>query len=263
VDFLIGDAIKQGASALVTLKATSFSRNAAAAASACGLELHVVLSGRASEQNPLSQSLFAAFGAHLHYEENVTALAEHQSDLVARLRVGGKAVYVLHPGGSDSVGALSYVSVLDEISAFSERTGIHFSRVIHSTSSAGTQAGLIVGQQIADYAAEIIGVSASRQAGDQSKIVLELAEQTARLLGTPLDAARVIVDDGFVGPGYAQVSPEGEAATRLFVQLEGIFLDSVYTGKAAAAMLDYAQRGMLGEEPVLFLHTGGNGGLYY
>lgn len=263
VDFLFGDAIRQGATTAVTLKATSFSRNAAAAASATGLDLHVVVPGRESEQNPLSQLLFAEWGAHLHFESDATALSERQGELVARLRHEGEAVYVLHPGGSDPVGALSYVSVLGDICTFSERNDTHFSHIFHSTSSAGTQAGLIVGRQLADYPAEIIGVSAARQASEQSMLVWQLAEATAHTLGITLDAARVIVYDNFVGPGYAQVSPEGEAAARLFAQLEGILLDPVYTGKAAAAMLSCAERGTLAGGPVLFLHTGGSGGLYY
>ena len=59
VDYLFGDALAKKATTVATMKATSFSRNAAAAASACGLELHVVLPGTESEQNPLSQALYA------------------------------------------------------------------------------------------------------------------------------------------------------------------------------------------------------------
>ena len=55
VDYLLGDAIARNADSLVTMNATSFSRNAAVAASACGLEFHVVLTGTESEQNPASQ----------------------------------------------------------------------------------------------------------------------------------------------------------------------------------------------------------------
>ena len=48
VDYLFGDALAQKATAVATMKATSFSRNAAAAAAACGLDLHVVLPDRKS-----------------------------------------------------------------------------------------------------------------------------------------------------------------------------------------------------------------------
>ena len=264
LDFLLGDALAKGATALATMKATSFSRNAAFAASACGLDLHVVLAGVESDQNRLSQSLFTTLGTRLHYEgKGSEALPDRLASVVAALREDGEDVYVLHPGGSDPIGALSYVDVLGEICDFSRRTGIHFSHVLHSSSSAGTQAGLVVGQCIVDYETQIVGISAARNAAEQSELVRELAESTARLLGTSLDVGRVFVDDGFVGPGYAKASNEGDAAAAAFARLEGILLDPVYTSKAAAALFDYLSRGTLGDGNVLFIHTGGNAGLYY
>ena len=264
VDFLIGDALARNATTMVTIKATSFSRNAAAGAAACGLNFHVVLPGAESDQNPLSQSVFAKWGAIRHYETgDATALENRQESLVASLGAQGGNVYVLHPGGSDTIGALSYVSVFDEIREFSKRTGVHFSHIVHSTSSAGTQAGLVVGQCISGDETRVIGISASRTMSEQFEIVHELAQSTAQLLGGQLDSSKIIVDDGFVGPGYAHASKEGEMASQIFAELEGILLDPVYTGKAAAALLDYSKTDRFGDAPVLFIHTGGNAGLYY
>ena len=263
-DFLFGDAIARGATALATIKATSFSRNAAAAASACGVEFHVVLPGAESDQNALSQKLFARWGSRIHYENaGEAALEQRLETVVASLRKRGENVYVLHPGGSDSIGALSYVSVMDEICGFSDRTGVRFSHVLHSSSSAGTQAGLVVGRCISGYEAKVIGISASRSSSDQSRLVHELADSTARLLGTTVDPEHIRIDDGFVGPGYARASDEGTEAARIFAEKEGILLDHVYTGKAAAALLHHARNGSFGNGPVLFIHTGGNAGLYY
>ena len=264
VDFLIGDALALRATTVVTIKATSFSRNAAAGAAACGLNFHVVLPGTESDQNPLSQSVCAKCGAKLHYEiGDQTALENCQKSLVTSLRAQGENVYVLHPGGSDAIGALSYVSAFDEIREFSERTGVHFSHIVHSTSSAGTQAGLVVGRCIANYETQVIGISASRTRAEQFKIVHELAKSTAQLLGRGMDPTKIIIDDGFVGPGYGHASKEGEKASQVFAELEGILLDPVYTGKAAAALLDYSETKRFGGSPVLFIHTGGNAGLYY
>ncbi len=264
VDFLIGDALNMRATTLATTKATSFSRNAAAGAAACGLNIHVILLGNESDQNFLSQSVFAKWGAKLHYGiGDDMALENRLESVVTSLRDNGEVVYVMHPGGSDEIGALSYVAVLNEIREFSERTGVHFSYIFHSTSSAGTQAGLIVGQCIAEYETKIIGISASRTASQQADLVHELAQSTAHLLGSQLDPSKIIVDDDFVGPGYANASKEGELASQAFAELEGILLDPVYTGKAAAALIDYSKNEQFGFGPVLFIHTGGNAGLYY
>ena len=264
LDFLLGDALARKATTVVTMKATSFSRNAAAGAAACGLKFHVILPGTESDQNPLSQSLFAKWGAKINYQPiDKSALENRMESVVASLKKNGEDVYVLHPGGSDEIGALGYVSVIDEIRDYTERTGIHFSHIVHSTSSAGTQAGLVVGQCIANYETQVIGVSASRPAPEQFTLVHELAQSTAHLLGKQMDPSKIIVDDGFVGPGYACASIEGKAASQSFARLEGILLDPVYTGKAAAALLDYSENKRFGGGPILFIHTGGNAGLYY
>lgn len=264
VDYLFGDAVAKKATTVATMKATSFSRNAAAASAACGLELHLVVPGTESEQNPLSQALFTQWDTRLHYvPEGENALPDGLDHLVASLKTQGKAVYVMHPGGSNSIGALGYVRAFHEILDFSNRSGIHFSHVIHSTSSAGTQAGLVVGQCISSYETQIIGICASLKADAQSESVRELAWSTAQMIGTSLDQTKIIVDDSFVGPGYALPSEEGENAVKLFARLEGILLDPVYTGKAAAALLDYAENGRFKNGNVLFIHTGGNAGVYY
>ncbi|MFQ5629065.1 MAG: pyridoxal-phosphate dependent enzyme [bacterium] len=154
----------------------------------------------------------------------------------------------------------------DDLTGFAlggNKTGIHFSHIIHSTSSAGTQAGLVVGQCISSYDTQIIGISASLKASAQSECVHELAWSTAQMIGASIDRTKIIVDDNFVGPGYAQASKEGENAVKLFARLEGILLDSVYTGKAAAALLHYAENSRFKNGNILFIHTGGNAGVYY
>ena len=65
------------------------------------------------------------------------------------------------------------------------------------------------------------------------------------------------------GPGYARPSEEGNAAVALMAEREGIFLDPVYTGKAFAGLLAMAREGAFAPgERVLFLHSGGAGGLF-
>ena len=76
-------------------------------------------------------------------------------------------------------------------------------------------------------------------------------------------SAKILIDDSFVGPGYAVSSSDGEEAARVFAGGEGILLDHVYTAKAAAALLDFARGGRFKHGNVLFIHTGGNAGIFY
>jgi D-cysteine desulfhydrase len=61
---------------------------------------------------------------------------------------------------------------------------------------------------------------------------------------------------GYLGPGYGQASPEGDAAARLVARTEGVFLDPVFGAKAMAALVDSARAGRI-DGPVVFLVTGG------
>jgi 1-aminocyclopropane-1-carboxylate deaminase/D-cysteine desulfhydrase-like pyridoxal-dependent ACC family enzyme len=172
-------------------------------------------------------------------------------------------VYELHPGGSDSIGALGYFAAFQEIRDYSQRTGVHFSDIVLSVGSTGTQVGLILGQWKSGYKTRIIGISASQSADKQSSRVYELASSTARKLGIEVDQSMILIDDKFIGQGYAIPSEKGKTAVKIFASMEGLLLDQVYTGKAAAALLCYARKKIFNGYNVLFVHTGGNSGLYY
>jgi 1-aminocyclopropane-1-carboxylate deaminase/D-cysteine desulfhydrase-like pyridoxal-dependent ACC family enzyme len=263
LDFLVGDAVAKKADTLVTMKASSLSRNAAAAGNVCGLDVHVVLVGSESEQNPASQAFFQRYDTQLHYVPQEDALPDTYHKLVESLKTQGKVVYELDPGGSDSIGALGYVDAFHQIVDYSRRSGVHFSNIVLSTGSTGTQVGLVLGQCRSGYDTRILGVSASQKADVQFQRIHKLASSTAQMLGIQLDETKILVDDRFIGPGYAIPSEEGRNAVKVFASLEGILLDQVYTGKAAAGLLYYAKNRMFEGGNVLFIHTGGNSGLYY
>jgi len=266
LDYLIGDALLKNADTLITTKASSFSRNAAAAGKVFGFEVHVLLVGNESEQNINSQALFHQFGTILHYASinSPEAITAEYNRIIGDLRSHEKVVYELHPGGSDSIGSLGYINAFDQIIQYSKSSGIHFNKIIHSTGSTATQVGLLLGQCISEYDTTIIGMAASQKANVQNERIRELALATAQMLAIPFDDSKIVVDDSFIGPGYAIQSEEGENATSMFALQEGVLLDSVYTGKAAAGLIYYAMNEMISEnENVLFIHTGGNSGLFY
>jgi len=254
------------ADTLITTMASSFSRNAAAAGKVFGFDVHVLLDGDESEQNPNSQALFRQFDTHLHFTSSSSPeeIADKYDSIVSDLCDHNKVVYELHPGGSDSIGSLGYINAFDQIVQYSKNSGILFNKIIHSTGSTATQVGLLLGQSISGYDTTIIGIAASQKADVQSNRIRELALATAKMIEIPFDDARIVVDDRFIGPGYAIQSKEGENATNMFALFEGVLLDSVYTSKAAAGLIYYAMNNMFSEsENVLFIHTGGNSGLFY
>ena len=74
-----------------------------------------------------------------------------------------------------------------------------------------------------------------------------LASETADYLGIEGGIARerVIADDGYVGPGYGQATPEMVEAIKLMALNEGILLDPVYSGKGMAGLIGLVRRGSL------------------
>lgn len=266
LDYLIGDALARKADTLVTSGASSFSRNAAAAGRVFGLEVHVLILGTETEQNRYSQEHFQRSGAIVHYvrEEEKESFPGRSQELLDELKRKGRAVYPLHPGGSDRIGALGYVNVFAEIDGYSAATGVHFHKLILPTGSAGTQAGLLLGQCLAGYETQIIGMAISQKTDVQRGRVLSLALETADMMNVSLDERRLMIDDRFMGAGYPVPSREAKAAVDLFYETEGLLLDEIYTGKAAAGLIWYSEQQLLEKDAnVLFIHTGGNGGFYY
>jgi D-cysteine desulfhydrase len=95
--------------------------------------------------------------------------------------------------------------------------------------------------------------------------VLDLAQQTADLagLGVEIDASAVVLEDGYIGPGYGIATPECGQAIRLALEYEGLVLDPVYTGKAMAGLIGLVRGGHIARDStIIFVHTGGEPGLY-
>ncbi len=266
LDYLIGDAIGKGADTLITTAASSFSRNAAAAGKIFGFEVHVVLTGNKSEQNSASQALFQQFDSVLHYVEQTDehSLKKEYGRIVSELSNQGKKIYHLHPGGSDAIGSLGYINAFNQIVQYSQDKGTHFNKIIHSSGSTATQVGLLLGQSISEYDVTIIGIAASQKSKIQTQRVYKLAQSTSQMLGIQFDKSKIVVDDNFMGSGYAIPSKEAELAVKMFASTEGVLLDDIYSGKAAAGLIHYAENGMFNEgDNILFIHTGGNSGLFY
>ncbi len=234
---------------------------AAAYGVAGSMEVHLILGGKEPENATGNLRLDHLLEVACHHVDSSDwdTWAHEAEKLEKELTSQGKKVYRMPVGGSTSRGALGYVDAFSEIIADQSRLGVEFDTIIHASSSAGTQAGLVVGQAVSGWCGSIIGISVAKPQAIQEKDVLHLARTTAAEIDACVDPSSIVVDDGYVGEGYAVVTPDCERAVALFAQRLGIFLDYVYTGKAAAALIDYLQKGRFDNDAnVLFIHTGGN-----
>jgi len=262
LDFLISDAISKKANTLIAVGAiqSNFCRMASAAGKASGLDVHLVLGGKKPDKPTGNLLLSYLFGANIHFvESDDWNILEQEGELLAeKFKTEGKNVYWLPIGGSTPIGALGYAAAFIEILDDCKRLGITTNTIIHTSSSSGTQAGLIVGKKLTSWQGKIIGMGVAKTEKQLSKEVFELAHETGKLLHVSIDKKDVILDNSYMGTAYGARTAACEAAIKFFAEKEGIVLDNVYTGKAAAGLLDYAKRGLFSpNENVVFIHTGG------
>jgi D-cysteine desulfhydrase family pyridoxal phosphate-dependent enzyme len=263
LDFLIADALDLGCDTLLAIGAnqSNFCRMTAAYGAATGMEVHLLLGGK-EPMNPTGNlrldHLLAAVCHHVE-SSDWDDWAREAERIESTLTSQGRKVYRMPVGGSTPRGALGYVDAFAEILSDQSRLGVQFDAVLHASSSAGTQAGLVVGQALSQWSGRVIGISVAKSRSAQEKDVFNLARATAAEVGTCVGPESIIVDDDYLGAGYAVRTSGCEKAVDLFARQWGVFLDYVYTGKAAAALIDYLRQSRFPEGAnVLFVHTGGN-----
>lgn len=262
LEFLLHDAIKEGCNTLVTCGSnqSNWCRMTAAVGAANRLEVHLVLGGGEPDRLTGNLLLDRILGAHVHHvlTDEDARLETAAAALAENLRARGKRPYRMVMGGSTGLGTLGYMAAMQEIMTQEAELGIRFDAIVHASGSGGTQAGLLAGQLLGRWPGRIIGVSVSRHTHAQETRVWSVLDKAAAMLETDLTRANVIVNDRHIGGGYRKNTQEAEAAINMFAQQEGLFLDRVYTGKAAAGLIAMAKNGDFNsEEKMLFLHTGG------
>ncbi|MFO7738157.1 MAG: D-cysteine desulfhydrase [Desulfatiglandaceae bacterium] len=272
LEFLVADALAQGADTLITCGAvqSNHCRLTLAAAVKEGLKCRLVLEERvAGSYDPEASGnnfLFRLMDAEKLYVvpggSDMPAEMQKAADMLA---AEGRKGYIIPGGGSNPLGATGYVACAQEIIAQAFEMGLAFDHVVCASGSAGTHAGLVTGFQATNSGIPVIGINVSRKKAEQEDIVFDLANRTAAHLGVKakIDREAVVCFDQYVGPGYSLPTAEMAEAVRLLARLECILMDPVYTGKAMAGLIDLVRRGHFSpEEKILFVHTGGSPALY-
>ena len=269
LEFILGEALAQGADCIITAGAaqSNHCRQTAAAAAQLGLECHLVLGGQQPAEAKGNLLLDELLGAQLHWAGEHRK-GEDINELAERLRAAGKKPFVVPYGGSNELGAAAFVEALYELKTQITALVMPPQTIVFASSSGGTQAGLMVAKKLLNWDVELLGIKIDKQEGDSQTFeqsVLELARSTARLLGVEAEfsLSDVQLNGDYLGQGYGVVGEAEREAIRLTAQLEGILLDPVYTGRAMAGMIDLIRSGKIGTEaPVLFWPTGGAPALF-
>jgi len=268
LEFLVAEALNQGADTLVTAGAiqSNHVRQTAAVAAKLGLNCVALLENPVGTQatNYLTNGnrlLLDLFNVEIEMCPVLDRPNQQLAELAIRLEAQGFRPYVIPVGGSSALGALGYVESAQEIVQQCEGA-VTLSSVVVASGSGGTHAGLAVGLEQLMPQVELIGVTVSRSAEQQLPKVAGLQQEVAESLELVAQKPIVLWDDYFA-PGYGRPNDAGLAAIKMLAQLEGLILDPVYTGKAMAGLIDgVAQNRFKDEGPILFIHTGGAPALF-
>jgi L-cysteate sulfo-lyase len=263
LDFLIADAKSKGFDSLIGVGAnqSNFCRMTAAAGKVAGMEVHLLLSGPKPERPTANLMLDYLFGAKVyHTDAYENSAVEKESELLEKELINkGKKVYRMPMGGSTPLGALGYLNAFVEIMEYCNKNNVVFDKIFIASGSGGTQAGLVLGQMIYTWTGQLLGISVGRSAAELKQVIAQIVKGSCKLLNIDYQNTEILVDESFIGKAYGIPTNECEQAIEDFANFEGILLDKVYTGKAAAGILDYIINGKISkDENILFIHTGGN-----
>ena len=263
LEFLVAEAREQGAKTLITGGAlqSNHCRQTAAAAARFGFDCILVLNGEMPERPSANLLLDQMFGAEIVTVKDRADRDRALHGTYEKAIVAGKKPYLVTYGGSSSTGALGYAFAMKE---FVEQD-VHADCMVFGTSSGGTHAGLVLGQRVFGYKGKVLGISIDEPEEWLKTRVSALASDASEKLGdrTDFDPAEVLANADYCKAGYGALTDAESEAIRLFAKHEGLLLDPVYTGRAAAGMIDLIRKGFFKkDETILLWHTGGTPALF-
>lgn len=262
LEYLAADALAEGAKTLITTGAvqSNHCRQVAAAAAKLGLDCQLILAGNEPGKAQGNLLLDKLSGAQVFF----TTKANRDQELQLRFQQAqrdGQKPYLIPYGGSNTIGALGYLNAMRELS----EQKLEPDWIVFATSSGGTQAGLILGAHLTGFKGKILGISIEHSSDPFSAQIADLANKTVDELGYDwsVTSREVLINDSYCQAGYGVLTSAEIEAVNLFARTEGILLDPVYTGRAAAGLLDLIRKGFFRpEEKVLLWHTGGTPALF-
>jgi L-cysteate sulfo-lyase len=271
LEYLMGEAVQQKADYIVTSAGfhSNWCTQTAAAARKLGMKIFLIKTGPYDGYEPEDYDgnhllhLLAGAKIKVVLPEKVSAAVE---ETVAELRSAGHRPFVLAEMGSTPPGVAGYVNFVLELATQAIQSGLNVKYLVHTTGAGGTQAGLVIGTKAFHTEIGVIGsTSGSRSRTDQVTRVSNLINESLKFLemDVRIGMEDIIVYDQYAGDGYGYATERKAEAVKMLAELEGLFLDPVYTASSMACLIDLARRGFFQKDDVVvFLHTGGSAALF-
>ncbi len=157
-----------------------------------------------------------------------------------------RGAYFMWPGASTPIGTLGFVNAAFELKQQIE-AGIlpEPDKIFCAAGSSGTMAGLALGCQLAGLKTKVVAAQVSMSMFASTKTATNLARKTLQLMqrydiSVPtVDLSNIFVDPAYFGGTYGWPTKRGLDAVALAKDTENLKLETTYTGKAFACLLDY------------------------
>ena len=257
LEYLLADAKRHGYDLVMTTgqAQSNHAMLTAACALRLGMDCILVLKERGVTSRKGNQILNHLMGVEVRFvdTDSYDEIYEEMDRIGEEL---GRKVYKIPCGGSNALGTLGYIDCMKEVA----ESGQKFEHIVCACGSGGTAAGTVLGAKM--YLLDTHVMCSMVDDDPFDVIVPELMTEAAKLLDLDIEIPVPDLLD-MCGPGYSIPSEEGNEAISMMMRLEGILLDTCYTGKAFAGLVQRAREGFYKpEDNVLFVHTGGAAGLF-
>ncbi len=166
--------------------------------------------------------------------------------------------------GSSATCALGYLNAMFELDRqIKSGESPEPDYIFVTAGTGGTMAGIELGKRLLGMKSKVVGVRITEWIACNERIIASIVNRAARLLlksgaDVPQIKARpaeIAMVHDFFGGEYARITDEALEAKKLCSDLEDMTLDTTYTAKTMAAMMDYISSQGLEDKNILFWHT--------
>ncbi|MDX2974047.1 1-aminocyclopropane-1-carboxylate deaminase [Kribbella solani] len=270
LEYLIPDALAQGADTLVSIGGyqSNHTRQVAAVAAKVGMKAVLVQENWVNWPDALNDRvgnimLSRIMGAEVRLDPAGFGIGFKDSwkQALADVEARGGTPYAIPAGASDhKLGGLGFANWADEVEQQERELGIFFDTIVVCSVTGSTHAGMIAGFAGQDRPRRVIGIDASAKLQETRDQVERIARATAALIGLDRDLRpdEITVLDGWAGDEYGVPVQSTLDAIHLTGALEGMIIDPVYEGKSMAGLIDLIRTGDIPKDStVLYAHLGG------
>ena len=270
LEYLVPDALAQGADTLVSIGGvqSNHTRQVAAVAARLGLKALLVQESWVDWPDSVYDRvgiilLSRIMGADVRLVDEGFGIGIKTSweQALDDVRAAGGKPYAIPAGASDHrLGGLGFAHWAEEVRQQEEQLGVFFDTIIVCSVTGSTQAGMIAGFAGQDRPRQVLGIDASAKIDETRAQVGKIARNTAEFIGLRRDLRddEITVLPGWAGDFYGIPVQSTLDAIRLTGRLEGMIIDPVYEGKSMAGLIDLVRTGQIGKDAtVLYAHLGG------